>query len=150
MKWKQIKFMVFDAPLMKGTFKKRIDILKKTLAENPNNVVQLVKQTVCTDKEQLSTLMDKILSEKGEGVMLKDPKSKYENNRSYSLLKVKKFEDGEAKVLGHNNGSGRCENMLGALVVREKDGTKFKIGSGFNDAIRMNPPKKGTIVTFKF
>ena len=27
---------------------------------------------------------------------------------------------------------------------------KFKIGSGFSDEIRQNPPKIGTIITYKF
>jgi DNA ligase-1 len=51
--------------------------------------------------------MDKICGGKGEGVMLKDPKSLYERKRSFSLLKVKRFEDAEAKVIGHTNGTGR-------------------------------------------
>ena len=45
--------------------------------------------------------MDEILGEKGEGVMLKDPKSDYEGRRSCSLLKVKRFEDTEATIIGH-------------------------------------------------
>ena len=94
--------------------------------------------------------MDKICGGKGEGVMIKDPKSAYEGSRSYSLLKVKRFEDAEAKVIGHNKGTGRCLDMCGAIVVREKDGTEFKIGSGFSDAQRRKPPKKGSVVTFKF
>lgn len=40
--------------------------------------------------------------------------------------------------------------MCGAILVREKDGTEFKIGSGFTDAQRRSPPKKGSVVTFKF
>jgi DNA ligase 1 len=59
--------------------------------------------------------MDKILGVKGEGVMLKDPSSKYEGKRSYSLVKVKKFDDAEATVIGHHKGTGRCENMCGAI-----------------------------------
>ena len=78
--------------------------------------------------------MDSVLSEKGEGVMLKDPNSAYEFKRSNYLLKVKKFEDAEAKVYGHQQGTGRCEGMCGAILVREKDGTEFKIGSGFTDS----------------
>ena len=66
-------------------------------------------------------------------MMIKDPKSKYEGKRSYSLLKVKRFEDAEAKVIAHNKGTGRCADMLGALYCVEKDGTEFKIGSGFTD-----------------
>lgn len=45
--------------------------------------------------------MDSVLSDKGEGVMLKDPNSAYEGRRSNSLLKVKRFEDTEATVIGH-------------------------------------------------
>ena len=45
--------------------------------------------------------MDEILQGKGEGVMIKDPKSAYEHGRSEKLLKVKKFDDAEAKVIGH-------------------------------------------------
>ena len=41
--------------------------------------------------------------------------------------------------------------MLGALRVKDvKTGLKFKIGSGFTDEIRKNPPKKGVIVTYKY
>ena len=82
--------------------------------------------------------------------MLKDPESHYEGRRSLSLLKVKKFEDAEATVIAHNKGTGRCANMCGAIQVREKDGTEFKIGSGFDDAQRRKPPKLGSVVTFKF
>ena len=56
----------------------------------------------------------------------------------------------EATVIGHEKGTGRCETMCGAIIVREKDGTEFKIGSGFSDAQRRSPPKKGSVVTFKF
>ncbi len=61
--------------------------------------------------------MTKVIDVKGEGLMLKDPKSAYVNNRSDRLLKVKKFDDAEAKVLGFEEGTGKYENMLGALKV---------------------------------
>ena len=148
--WAKIKFMIFDAPLVKGNFSTRVKVCKAAIDAMPETVCEVLSQTKCTSKDELGTLMDSILSEKGEGVMLKDPKSAYEGRRSYSLLKVKRFEDTEAKVIGHLRGTGRCSNMLGALQVREKDGTEFKIGSGFNDAQRRSPPKIGSTVTFKF
>ena len=45
--------------------------------------------------------MDEICGGKGEGDMLKDPKSDYQRKRSWSLLKVKRFEDAEATVYDH-------------------------------------------------
>jgi DNA ligase 1 len=77
--------------------------------------------------------MDQITGGKGEGVMIKDPKSKYERKRSYALLKVKRFEDAEATVVGYQAGTGRITGMMGAILMKEKDGTEFKIGSGFDD-----------------
>lgn len=82
--------------------------------------------------------------------MIKDPDSLYEHKRSNALLKVKRFDDAEATVIGHVKGTGRLWNACGAILCKEKDGTEFKIGSGFNDAQRMKPPKVGSVVTFKF
>lgn len=111
----------------------------------------MLEHIVCTGKDHLEKKMDEVIANKGEGVMIKDPNSKYEHKRSEKLLKVKRFYDSEAKVLGHENGTGRCENMLGALRVKDvKSGTLFKIGSGFDDKTRLNPPKIGTVVTYKF
>ena len=39
-------------------------------------------------------------------------------------------------------GSLSCKNL--------KDGAVFKIGSGFDDKLRENPPKIGDIITYKF
>lgn len=77
----------------------------------------------------------------GEGLMLRQPGSKcallpsdicflhclvdrdgggcrYENGRSWSLLKVKTFHDAEALVVGHETGKGRHGDRMGALYVR--------------------------------
>ena len=94
--------------------------------------------------------MKVVLDKGGEGLMLKDPASFYEQRRSESLLKVKKFDDAEAIVLGHEKGTGRCADMLGALRVKHcLTGVLFKVGTGFNDSQRRKPPKIGCKITFK-
>lgn len=82
--------------------------------------------------------------------MIRDPESRYEGRRSKTLLKVKTFDDGEATVLGYQDGSGRCQGMVGALFVRNTWGCEFHIGSGLTDEIRRNPPKKGSTITYKY
>lgn len=99
-KWKDIKFMVFDGPSLKGGFSSRVKQLGSLIGKE-NDTVKLISQTPCKDKAHLEEWMDKICGGKGEGVMIKDPKSLYEGRRSYSLLKVKRFEDAEATVIGH-------------------------------------------------
>ena len=66
--------------------------------------------------------------------MIKDPNSRYEHKRSDKLLKIKQFTDAEAKVTGHERGTGRCSEMMGAIhVVDLKTNKKFKIGTGFDN-----------------
>jgi DNA ligase-1 len=40
--------------------------------------------------------------------------------------------------------------MLGSLLVELDSGLQFKIGSGFSDLQRQNPPQINTIITFKY
>ena len=77
--------------------------------------------------------MDKVIEEGGEGIMLRQPESKYENKRSDKLLKVKKFDDAEATVIAIEKGEGRLKDLMGAIRVKSDDGKEFKICSGFND-----------------
>jgi len=148
--------MVFDAPKVKKPFNKRLEAIDKRFAklykESPasSKVVELHKHHVCEGYPQLMAELDEVCAAGGEGVMLREPNSLYENKRSNMLLKVKKFDDAEATVIGHEKGTGRCSGMLGAIQVRSDDGTEFKIGSGFTDAMRMKPPKLGIRVTYKY
>ena len=40
--------------------------------------------------------------------------------------------------------------MLGALLVENGDGLRFRIGTGFKDKDRKNPPPIGTVITYKY
>ena len=91
--------MIFDAPLLKEKFEDRLATIRKVTAGN--SLCKMVAQKVCKSKDHLETLMDEICGGKGEGVMIKNPASDYERKRSWQLLKVKRFEDAEAKVIGH-------------------------------------------------
>lgn len=105
--WKKIKFMVFDAPKVKKPFSKRLEAIDRRLArlhkESPASakVVELHKHHVCEGYPQLMAELDEVCDAGGEGVMLREPNSLYENKRSKMLLKVKKFDDAEATVIGH-------------------------------------------------
>jgi DNA ligase-1 len=39
---------------------------------------------------------------------------------------------------------------MGSLVVKTPDNIIFKIGSGFSDAERANPPKIGDTISFQY
>ena len=40
--------------------------------------------------------------------------------------------------------------MLGALLVECADGKRFRVGSGFSDAQRRNPPAIGSWISYRY
>ena len=74
-----------------------------------------------------------------EGVMIKDIDAPYECKRTHSWLKAKPFIEITLKVVDVEQGTGRNEGRLGAVIVEgEDDGYNYRLncGSGFTDAQR--------------
>jgi DNA ligase-1 len=82
--------------------------------------------------------------------MARQPGSGYSAGRSWSLLKIKRFHDAEARVVEHQEGTGKHMGRLGALLVELADGTRFAVGTGFTDAEREDPPAVGSLITFRY
>lgn len=148
-RWKNIRYMVFDAPQAPGAFEQRMQFLRATISEG-NQFVTVVTQERCTGAAQLLAERDRVVREGGEGLMLRQPRSPYEPKRSSTLLKVKPFDDAEATVIAHEPGTGKYTGKLGALRVRTDDGKEFSIGTGLTDADRESPPPVGTVITYRF
>ena len=53
-------------------------------------------------------------------------------------------------MIAHLPGKGKYEGMLGSILVETETGIRFKIGSGFSDQERQNPPPIGSTITYKF
>ena len=74
-----------------------------------------------------------------EGVMIKDINAPYECKRTHAWLKAKPFIEITLKVVAVEEGTGRNEGRLGAIIVEgEDDGYNYRLncGSGFTDAQR--------------
>ena len=127
------------------------NIIKKaaTLVSKAKHA-EVVEHVFCDGKDHLETAMVEMVELGGEGLMLRDPDSLYVGNRSTSLLKVKRWYDAEAKVIGHQPGKGRHKGRMGALVCVMEDGKEFEVGTGFSDNERENPPEIGVIITYRY
>lgn len=148
--WKEILYVVFDAPAHDGTFEERMDTLRGTLQGHPSPYIKLHPQEACEGLAHVRNELARVESLGGEGLMMRKPGSRYEVGRSSTLLKVKSFFDAEAIVVEHTAGTGKHQGKLGALVTELADGTRFSIGTGFSDKERGQPPKIGSIVTFRY
>ena len=148
--WSEVRFLVFDAPVAPGGFEDRLGFLTDALARGAPKFAQAHPHQRCKNLDALRAELARIESLGGEGLMLRQPGSKYAVGRSATLLKVKNFQDAEAFVIGHQAGAGRHKGRLGALRARLPDGTEFAIGTGFSDRERATPPAVGATVTFRY
>lgn len=87
-----------------------------------------------TDQEMIPKLLDKMVSEDKEGLMV-NLDVPYKCKRHNGILKVKRFYTMDLLIIGCEEGSGRLEGQLGALVLDFK-GNEVRVGSGFTDAER--------------
>jgi DNA ligase-1 len=124
-------------------------------------VVRMVDQHLVHDREELEFWEDHYLDAGLEGVIVRDPRAGYKFGRSTEregiLLKVKRFEDAEATIVGsfeleHNDNARttdergfakrsshqankRAAGVLGGWVVRglngRFEGVEYRVGGGF-------------------
>ena len=74
-----------------------------------------------------------------EGIMIKDPDAHYECRRSTAWLKSKPFIEVTLEVTDVEEGTGKNQGRLGALVCSGVDDLRticVNVGSGFTDSLR--------------
>ncbi len=148
--WKQLAFVIFDAPSLDAPFEDRIAHCERFVEDVAPPYAEWLPHEPCQGVQHLRKELARVEGLGGEGLMLRQPGSRYEVGRSYTLLKVKSFHDDEARVIGHQPGAGRHKGRLGALEVELRNGTRFSVGTGLSDAERESPPALGSIITFRY
>ena len=109
-----------------------------------DDCVKVVDATLINfDTEEGKAKFDEMNAEaldKGyEGLMIKPTFEVYKCKRSHAWLKVKPFIEVTLKVVAVEEGTGKNEGVLGALVVEGEDDGKFfhvNVGSGLTDENR--------------
>lgn len=181
----QFEYHIFD--IVKDTTEMRADSRYGLLTDIYSQYrgypwLKIVPQTLVRNHAELDAYETETLAQGYEGVMLKSPNARYKCGRSTllenCLLKLKRFTDADAKVIGftelmHNdnlqetNALGLAErssnqenlvpgNTLGALVVSDtKTHIHFNIGTGFTAAQRYEiwanrEHYLGKVLTYKY
>ena len=142
--WNKLTYNIFEVPQARGNLLERLAKVKET------KYIKIIKQIKVKNKEHLDDFLKTIEKKDGEGVVVRDGDLDYYTGRDNNALKVKSYIDTECEVVGYNLGQGKYEDLLGSLACRMKNMQVIKIGSGFNEYERKNPPKIGAIITFKY
>lgn len=148
--WRGVKLYVFDLPHASGTLPQRLAVLKQWLDKHPNEHLTIIEQRPVTGIEHARQLLAEIEHKGGEGLILREANAPYSAGRSSKMLKLKSQHDAECTVTAHHPGQGKYRHLLGALSCRLQNGAIIRIGSGFSDNERANPPVVGSVITFHY
>ena len=178
--WIPVKYIVYDLPDYEGTFHERLIQLRKIIQretkkwmkarkELPEPYCDLDYPVIMADQikiksyEQMDHYYKSIIDNGGEGIMIKDPESQYQDGRSNYMLKVKPSFDEEAVIVDYKMGKGKYSKMLGGFickplinhdtyhVVDQDEKHEFAL-SGMDDEIRENYKMThpiGTVISYE-
>jgi len=141
--WREIRHYIFDVPNAKG------DLLKRLITLHPyeGDVICIIPQYPVHSQKELMDFLKEVEAKGGEGVVVRDPKARYERKRSSKILKVKSFVDDECEVVGYKERKGKFKGKAGAIICSWKE-QNISIGSGLSMRERIDSPKISSIITF--
>ena len=143
-----LEFVVFDMTPIEDyhrgkcdmTYIERLKLMEEKIG-NGNEFIRLVpKYGITKDVDEIYDKLNEVVNRQLEGLMLNTLNGKYEfGKRPKSIMKVKKFQDGDVLVTDVIEGDGRLVGTLGKIEVQFKYKDKIYtnyVGSGFSDSER--------------
>ena len=161
-----VKFKVFDILNMDDIFENRMIQLNRVVDERnacmvdlgvmvPEPLIEFTTQTLVSKPEALK-FASKVISQGGEGIMLRKPESLYESKRSSTLYKIKEQDDMEGIIIGYHPGNpgSKYDGLLGSFICHlVGDESKVFKASGMDDSIRNSYKTThpvGTMITITY
>lgn len=136
--WDIIPLNVFREEVKSEIYENRFDRLEKLCkAVKPTNLSLIESRIAVSWKEAQDFYVD-VLTNGGEGLIIKSFDGVWENKRSNSACKMKEVIEDEFEIIGIEEGSGKYKGMLGAFIIASKDHSIIaRCGSGFTDSDRV-------------
>ena len=148
--WRLLKYNLFEVPKAKGDFYSRMKKAKLWFENHPNSTIYFISQHPCMNHSNVTHFFNKIVKDRGEGIILKNALLPYFSGRNSAIQKRKPIWDMEGEVIKINPGKGKFKGMMGSVTLHLKNNITFNLGSGFNLQERQNPPRIGNTITFRY
>jgi ATP-dependent DNA ligase len=154
--WDVIPYIYFVDGYCPTPFSTRFGSLQKLIEKqsSKDKRIWLVASETVNTIDDANVIFNDYLSKGLEGIILKDGSGVWEDKRTKSQIKFKGELECDLKIVAVEQGTGKYQGMLGAIVCESSDGVvKVNVGSGFNDAHRKTLTEKdllGKIVAVKY
>ena len=135
--YSKVQFHIFDIINELPQMKRQI-LVDNLRDMHPN--LQIAPFWICTSLDDIMKTYDHLIKLGYEGIIVRNIHAPYERKRSTMVMKLKPKKSDIYKILGYQEEISVCgvpKGRLGALLCVGSDGTKFKVGSGFNEDDRI-------------
>jgi len=136
--WDVINYDDYMTGYSSKQYEDRYEDLFNISRSHPNTSVwQMVKTDRVSNFKQAQHLYMEAREAGEEGVILKDPMAPFEAKRVNHQIKMKAEETLDLRVVDIQEGTGKYQGMLGAVICQDQSGDlEVRVGSGFDDQQR--------------
>jgi ATP-dependent DNA ligase len=128
---------LFDFRKLRTRTEYSIRLRQVTELVRGSTVLEVIETREVKSIEEATAHFEEMLGRGEEGTILKNRSHYWEDKRSKCLVKMKAERDADLVVVGWQEGTGKYEGMMGALVCQSSDGKiEVNVGSGFSDEQR--------------
>jgi hypothetical protein len=134
--WDVIPYVLFGDGYCGTPYSTRFSSLKTLVDKIPpqGKKIWLVSSDMVENIDQANAKFEEYLALGLEGIILKDGSGVWEDKRAKHQIKFKGELECDLRIVGIEEGTGKYEGMLGAILCESSDGViKVRVGSGFND-----------------
>jgi hypothetical protein len=137
--WDVIPYVMFETGYCATPYSQRFSSLEILVNKqsSENKKIWLVTSDIVQNLDEAQVLFEGYLEKGLEGIILKDGSGDWEDRRAKHQIKFKGELECDLKIVAVEEGKGKAEGMLGAIVCESADGVvKVSVGSGFSDLQR--------------
>lgn len=149
--WDMIPYMYFTDGYCPTPYSARFERLSGSINSDK---IDLVPTEIVQSLEEAQVIFERYLAQGKEGIILKDATCEWEDKRSKHQIKFKGELECDLVVTGVEEGRGKYEGKIGALICESADGVvKVSVGSGLSDLQRSQLATEdvvGRIIAIKY
>lgn len=113
-----------------------LNVIEKAIKDLKLKHLKVNKGKVVNNYEELLAFYNECVNNGFEGIMIKDLNGLYEFKRSYNWMKMKPEASEDFEIVGFEEGTGKYQGKLGAIICKLPNEETVSVGSGYTDEER--------------
>jgi len=136
-RWREVQFLLLDAPLMNKPLEERLEFLKHM--PKPAHV-KVIPHLRCENETHLFIYHEQMVNEGSNGIIIRKPNSQYEHGRTTTMKQLRNYEEADVKFIELSDKGHK-------LTCELPNGVQCKVTC--SSQTYEHPPAPGAVVRIK-